>query len=137
MAEVITGRNPVLEALRAGRPIERILLARNISRHGVIAEIVHLAQSTGIPVEYVPAEAIREHSGTVRHQGVIDRVGSGDAFAAGLIYSLLRGKSDRDALAFGVAAAAWKHSLYGDFNLADVEEIERLAAGEKTGRIRR
>lgn len=71
MAEVINGRNPVLEALRAGRPIERILLARNISRHGVIAEIVHLAQSTGIPVEYVPAEAIREHSGTVRHQGVI------------------------------------------------------------------
>lgn len=68
---------------------------------------------------------------------VIDRVGSGDAFAAGLIYSLLQGKSDRDALAFGVAAAAWKHSVYGDFNLADVEEIERLAAGEKSGRIRR
>jgi 2-dehydro-3-deoxygluconokinase len=68
---------------------------------------------------------------------IIDRVGTGDAFAAGLIYSMLLGKSDCDALAFGVAAAAWKHSLYGDFNLADLEEIGRLAAGEKAGRIRR
>ncbi len=68
---------------------------------------------------------------------IVDRVGTGDAFAAGLIHSLLNGRSDQAALDFGVAAAAWKHSLYGDFNLADEEEIERLAAGEKTGRIRR
>ena len=71
MAEVITGRNLVLEALRAGRPVEKILLARNIGRHGVITEIVHLAQSKGIPVEYVPAETFRKHSGTVMHRGVI------------------------------------------------------------------
>jgi 23S rRNA (guanosine2251-2'-O)-methyltransferase len=71
MVEVITGRQSVLEALHAGRPIQKILLARNISRHSVIAEIVHLAQSRGIPVEYVPAEAFREYSVTVRHQGVI------------------------------------------------------------------
>lgn len=68
---------------------------------------------------------------------IIDRVGSGDAFASGLIYSLLRGKDDRDALAFGVASAAWKHSVFGDFNQADVGEIERLAAGDASGRIRR
>jgi len=71
VVEFITGRNPVLEALRAGRPIQKILLARNISRHSIIAQIMHLAQSKGIPVEYVPAEAFREYSVTVRHQGVI------------------------------------------------------------------
>ncbi len=71
MVEVITGRNPVLEALRAGRPIQKILLARNISRHSIIAEIVHLAQSKGIPVEYMPSEAFREYKVTVRHQGII------------------------------------------------------------------
>ncbi|MGB2906078.1 MAG: KHG/KDPG aldolase/sugar kinase fusion protein [Candidatus Aminicenantaceae bacterium] len=68
---------------------------------------------------------------------ILDRVGTGDAFAGGLIYSLLLGKKDPEALAFAVAAAAWKHSLYGDFNRADVEEIERLAAGDASGRIRR
>jgi 2-dehydro-3-deoxygluconokinase len=68
---------------------------------------------------------------------VIDRVGTGDAFAAGLIYSLLRGESDSSSLAFAVAAAAWKHSVYGDFSLADVAEIERLASGDASGRIRR
>ena len=71
MAEIIAGRNPVLEALRAGRPIQKILLARNISRHSFTAEIVRLAQSKGIPVEYVPAEMFREHSGMVRNQGII------------------------------------------------------------------
>jgi 2-dehydro-3-deoxygluconokinase len=68
---------------------------------------------------------------------IIDRVGTGDAFAAGLIFSLLQEKSDADALAFGVAAAVWKHSLWGDFNLASVSEIERLAGGDVSGRIRR
>ena len=68
---------------------------------------------------------------------IIDRVGTGDAFAAGLIFSLLQDRSDADALAFGVAAAVWKHSLWGDVNLASVSEIERLAAGETSGRIRR
>jgi 23S rRNA (guanosine2251-2'-O)-methyltransferase len=71
MEDVITGRNPVLEALRAGRPIQRIQLARNVSRHSAIAEIVHLAQSRGIPLEYVPSEAFRKYSRAVWHQGVI------------------------------------------------------------------
>ncbi len=68
---------------------------------------------------------------------IIDRVGSGDAFAAGLIYSLLYRKTSRRALEFAVAAAVWKHSIRGDFNQADADEIERLAAGSKSGRIQR
>jgi 23S rRNA (guanosine2251-2'-O)-methyltransferase len=68
---VITGRNQVLEALCAERPIQKILLARNIGRHSVIAEILHLARDKDIPVEYVPAEAFREFSDTARYHGVI------------------------------------------------------------------
>jgi 2-dehydro-3-deoxygluconokinase len=68
---------------------------------------------------------------------IVDRVGTGDAFAAGLIYSLLHGKKDREALSFGIAAACLKHSILGDFNLVSVEEVERLVSGETTGRVQR
>jgi len=71
------------------------------------------------------------------HVWILDRVGTGDAFAAGLIYSLIQGKRDSDALAFGVAAASLKHSIWGDFNVVSVEEVERLASGETTGRVQR
>lgn len=71
------------------------------------------------------------------HVWIVDRVGTGDAFAAGLIYSLLKGKTDQEALSFGVAAACLKHSIYGDFNSASVQEVERLAAGDATGRVQR
>ncbi|MFB0566070.1 MAG: KHG/KDPG aldolase/sugar kinase fusion protein [Candidatus Aminicenantaceae bacterium] len=68
---------------------------------------------------------------------IIDRVGAGDAFAAGLIYSILKGKKVQDALSFGVAAACLKHSICGDFNLVSIKEVERLAAGEMSGRVQR
>ena len=68
---------------------------------------------------------------------IVDRVGTGDAFAAGLIFSMLKGKTDKDALNFGVAAACLKHSIYGDFNLVSVEEVEQAAAGETAGRVQR
>jgi 2-dehydro-3-deoxygluconokinase len=68
---------------------------------------------------------------------VTDRVGTGDSFAAGLIYSLLTGSSDQQALDFAVAASALKHTIPGDFNLVTLEEVQRLAAGEVGGRIQR
>jgi 2-dehydro-3-deoxygluconokinase len=71
------------------------------------------------------------------HVQIVDRVGTGDAFAAGLIYSLLQGKKDREALSFAVAAACLKHSIWGDFNIVNVDEVERFAAGETTGRVQR
>ena len=68
---------------------------------------------------------------------IVDRVGTGDAFAAGLIYKFLKGKVDQEALDFGVAAACLKHSICGDFNLVSVEEVERMAGGETSGRVQR
>jgi len=68
---------------------------------------------------------------------IVDRVGTGDAFAAGLIFKFLKGKVDQEALDFGVVAACLKHSVCGDFNLVSVEEVERMAGGETTGRVQR
>ena len=53
MADIIEGRNPVIEALKTGRPINKVLLARNIGLHSAVAEILHLSKSRRIPVEYV------------------------------------------------------------------------------------
>lgn len=71
MSSILEGRNPVLEALRSGRPIGKIFLARNVERHSVIAEIIHLAQTRGIPVEYVERPAIDRQSETGANQGII------------------------------------------------------------------
>ena len=71
MADIIEGRNPVIETLKSGRPINRILLARDIGRHGAIAEVLHLSQARGIPVQYVARRVIDESSTTSAHQGVI------------------------------------------------------------------
>jgi 2-dehydro-3-deoxygluconokinase len=68
---------------------------------------------------------------------ITDRVGAGDSFAAGLIYALLTGFSDQQALDFAVAASALKHTIPGDFNLARLDEVRRLAAGGVGGRIQR
>lgn len=68
---------------------------------------------------------------------VVDRVGAGDAFAAGLIHGLLAEKDHRDALEFAVAASCWKHTILGDFNFATIAEVESLAAGDVAGRVRR
>ncbi len=68
---------------------------------------------------------------------IVDRVGGGDAFAAGLIYAFLQGWGDEVALEFAVAASCLKHSIPGDYNRASVAEVERLMRGEASGRVQR
>jgi 2-dehydro-3-deoxygluconokinase len=68
---------------------------------------------------------------------VVDRIGAGDSFAAGLIYGLVTGRQAADALRFAVAASALKHSIPGDFNRVTVEDVERLALGDASGRVQR
>ena len=68
---------------------------------------------------------------------IIDRVGGGDSFGGGLIYSLLTGKDTQSAVEFAVAASALKHSIEGDYNMVTVAEVEKLAGGDGSGRIQR
>ncbi len=66
---------------------------------------------------------------------IVDRVGTGDAFAAGLIYGLIKYSDDQEALDFGSAACALKHTVEGDANVVSVEDIGRLMEGNTSGRI--
>ncbi|HYG26285.1 MAG TPA: sugar kinase [Caulobacteraceae bacterium] len=66
---------------------------------------------------------------TFRLSGIVDRIGAGDAFAAGVLYSLIQGEGDQAALEFGLAAACLKHSILGDFNLVGEAEVRDLLAG--------
>lgn len=68
---------------------------------------------------------------------IVDRVGGGDSFGAGLIYALINGKQPQDAINFAVAASCLKHSIESDFNLVSVKEVEALAAGNASGRVQR
>ena len=68
---------------------------------------------------------------------IVDRVGGGDSFSAGLIYGLNHYKSREDALNFAVAASCLKHSIEGDFNRVTVAEVKKLKEGDASGRVQR
>ena len=68
---------------------------------------------------------------------IVDRVGGGDSFAGGLIYSRLTGKDLQETVEFGAAASALKQSIPGDFNLMSTEEVEAIAEGPASGRVKR
>jgi 2-dehydro-3-deoxygluconokinase len=68
---------------------------------------------------------------------VVDRIGGGDSFAAGLIYGLVAGRAPEAALRFAVAASALKHTIPGDFNRVSVDEVDRLVTGDGSGRVQR
>jgi len=68
---------------------------------------------------------------------IIDRVGGGDSFSAGLIYGLTHYNSHHEALEFAVAASCLKHSISGDFNRVDVSDVKKLMDGDGSGRVLR
>ena len=68
---------------------------------------------------------------------IVDRVGSGDSFASGLIYGLVEGMPMNEAAEFGVAASALKHTIPGDLNHATINEVKELMKGDGSGRVQR
>lgn len=66
---------------------------------------------------------------------LVDRVGGGDSFGGGLIYSLINKKPLQDAIDFAVSASCLKQTMEQDFNLVSVEEVERLVGGNTSGRV--
>lgn len=77
------------------------------------------------------------HSRRYAINDIIDRVGGGDSFAAGLIYGLNSYEAKAEALEFAVAASCLKHSIIGDFNRVTVAEVEKLKGGDASGRVQR
>ncbi|MBF0233354.1 MAG: sugar kinase [Desulfamplus sp.] len=76
-------------------------------------------------------------SNTYHITHIVDRIGSGDAFMAGIIYGFLNYDNDQDTLDFAVAASCLKHTIYGDVNLVTKEEVETLISGDSSGRVTR
>ena len=68
---------------------------------------------------------------------IVDRVGGGDSFGAGLIYSLINNYEPQKAIEFAVAASCLKHSIEGDYNMVSVKEVETLMGGNASGRVQR
>lgn len=68
---------------------------------------------------------------------IVDRVGGGDSFTGAMIYSLITGKDDKDAIEFAVAASCLKHSIEGDFNRVTVSDVENLIKNGGNGRVQR
>ena len=68
---------------------------------------------------------------------IVDRVGSGDSFASGLIYGLVTGLPMNEAAEFGVAASAIKHTIPGDLNHATLGDVRDLMGGDGSGRVQR
>ena len=68
---------------------------------------------------------------------IVDRVGGGDSFGAGLIYSAIAGISPQESIEFAVAASCLKHSIEGDINLVTLDEVKKLSGGDGSGRVQR
>ena len=68
---------------------------------------------------------------------IVDRVGGGDSFGGGLIYSLLSGYDPQKTIEFAVAASCLKHTIEGDYNMVSADEVAKLAGGDASGRVQR
>ena len=68
---------------------------------------------------------------------IVDRVGGGDSFGAGLIYALTHNQNPKEAIEFAVGASCLKHSIEGDYNFVSVDEVNKLAKGDGSGRVQR
>lgn len=130
-------RSGDLDSARYERLAERVLEAfPNLERQAITLRESHSADHNGW--------GACMHDGTTfrmsRHyeiHDIVDRVGGGDAFAAGLIHGLITRDDDAAALEFAAGASCLKHSIPGDFNRVTVAEVEALMAGDASGRVQR
>lgn len=108
----------------------------NLERQAITLRESHSADRNGW------SAVLATRSGCIRSKSyqiddIVDRVGAGDAFAAGLIYGLRSFTDDQRALEFATAASCLKHSIPGDFNRVTVAEVEALMLGDASGRVQR
>jgi 2-dehydro-3-deoxygluconokinase len=108
---------------------------------GLSAVAITLRESRGADINGWSA-CLRDGDGfhvgrTFEIADIVDRVGAGDAFAAALVFGRLRGMAAREALDFAIAAGCLKHSIPGDLNRVSLAEVQALAAGDASGRVRR
>ena len=89
---------------------------------------------SGLLYDAATGTAVRSRQYAIR---IVDRVGGGDSFGAGLIWSMMNGKTDEEAVNFAAAASALKHTIEGDFNRVTLDEVMALVGGSASGRVQR
>ncbi len=107
-------------------------LRYHVTTHRTILDVTHHRLSARL-VTRDRVYTTREYDIT----GIVDRIGGGDAFMAGLIYGLHTGMAEDEALTFATGAAVLKHAIPGDANLATRNEILRLISASGSGRVQR
>ncbi len=133
-ADVASGH---LEAEHYRALAEKVLAAYpNLSKIAITLREARSADSNGWSA-VLAGRGVFHTSRRYEINDIVDRVGGGDSFAAGLIYGLQRLGGDAEALEFAVAASCLKHSIPGDFNLVSLAEVEQLLGGDGSGRVQR
>jgi 2-dehydro-3-deoxygluconokinase len=124
-----------VEAYRAAA--ERVVQDHGVRRVAVTLRESLSASENGWSAILYDGPSKTLHRGPRYVVRLVDRIGGGDSFAAGLVFALLDCSPPEDALRFAVAASVLKQTIPGDFNRASAEEIRRLASGDESGRIER
>jgi 2-dehydro-3-deoxygluconokinase len=133
-ADVSRGR---LDVQAYGAAAERVVAEYGVKRVAVTLRESLSASENGWSALLYDAASRTLHRGPRYVLRLVDRIGGGDSFAAGLIHAFLDGQSPEGALRFAIAASALQQTIPGDFNRVSVAEVQRLAAGDESGRIQR
>ncbi|HEV8245091.1 MAG TPA: sugar kinase [Polyangiaceae bacterium] len=117
--------------------------AERVAREFGIQMVAMTRRERVSPTEYDWSGMLYEHASSRLFQSehypitLVDPIGAGDSFAAGLIYAVVIGRSAEHALAFAVAASALKQAIPGDYNQVSAAEVDRLVSGDRSGRVQR
>ena len=133
-ADVVAG---ALDAAAYRATAERVAREFGVAQVAITLRESLSASRNGWSAVLFDAAATQFHQSQRYDIAVVDRIGGGDSFAAGLIFGLVTGRDAEAALRFAVAASALKHTIPGDFNRVTVAEVDRLVSGDQSGRVQR
>jgi 2-dehydro-3-deoxygluconokinase len=127
----------ILDAAAYRHVAERVAGEFGVKQVAITLRASHSASHNGWSAVLYDATTGAFHESQRYHVTLVDRIGGGDSFSAGLIYSLVTGRTPEAALRFAVAAGALKQTIPGDFNRVTEAEVELLARGDASGRVQR
>jgi 2-dehydro-3-deoxygluconokinase len=102
-----------------------------LEKFATTIRVQHSVDHHSLSAMMVMRDGSLHHAPAMELNSIVDRIGAGDAFAAGVLHGIMSAMDDENSLRFGLAAAALKHSIHGDFNLIGVDDVAACAAQER------